>query len=116
MTQRKKRKLFGRSVHLDIVAANERERRSNMEIPYADDGIVPCSLSCRHVGLAHAQKRCGLLAVPATDSIFIIERDMHSKTAPPCTVRWYFDGEDLPFDDGCTILYLNSACHSDDTS
>lgn len=64
----------------------------------------------------HMLKKCRLLAVPATDSIFIIERDMHSKTAPPCTVRWYFDGEDLPFDDGCTILYLNSACHSDDTS
>ena len=58
-------------------------------------------------------------ALPETYIIFITENDYYGLGKPLYTVRKIIDctdanGNDLPFDDGCTILYVNGAYRGED--
>ena len=118
MTQREKRNLFGRSVRLDIVAEDESGRLYNVEIQRADEGTDPRRARYHAAMLdSHALKKGDAFsALPETYIIFITENDYLGKGKPSYKVEKHFncDGEHLPFDDGCTIIYVNGAYRGDD--
>ena len=55
-------------------------------------------------------------ALPETYIIFITENDYLGKGKPSYKVEKHFncDGEHLPFDDGCNIIYVNGAYRGED--
>ena len=118
MTQREKRNLFGRSVRLDIVAEDESGRIYNVEIQRADEGTDPRRARYHAAMLdSHTLKKGdGFTALPETYIIFITEHDLLGKGLPLYKVKKRFDcgGENLPFDDGCNIIYVNGAYRGDD--
>ena len=53
-------------------------------------------------------------ALPETYIIFITENDLFGLGKPIYEVEKTFKGTDLPFDDGCTIIYVNGAYRGED--
>ena len=113
MTQKEKRNLFGRSVRLDIVA--EAGKTYNVEVQRADKGASPRRVRYNLAMLdSHTlKKNDDFSALPETYIIFITENDYAGQGKPFYKVKKCFEDtaaegkRDLPFDDGCTILYVN---------
>ena len=121
MTQREKRNLYGRSVRLDILAEDFSGRKYNVEVQRADAGALPRRVRYNLAMLdSHTlQKKKDFKDLPETYIIFITENDYLGYGKPLYRVRKIFDctdsdGNNLPFDDGCNILYVNGAYRGDD--
>ena len=121
MTQKEIRNLFGRSVRLDIIAEDAEGKIFNVEIQRADKGAsakrVRYNLSM--LDSRTLKKRDDFADLPETYIIFITENDYLGLGKPIYKVRRIFDcvaenGEYLPFDDGCNILYVNGSYRADD--
>ena len=121
MTQREKRNLFGRSVRLDIVAEDTNGKIYNIEVQRADKGADAHRARYNLAMLdSHTLKKGDdFSSLPETYIIFITENDYLGLGKPCYTVKKHFDctdsdGNDLPFDDGCNIIYVNGAYRGED--
>ena len=121
MTQKEKRNLFGRSVRLDILAEDTAGKKYNIEVQRADEGASPKRVRYNLALLdSHTLKKNeDFSKLPETYIIFITENDYLGLGKPLYRVQKKFDctdkdGNDLPFDDGCSIIYVNGAYRADD--
>ena len=121
MSQKEKRNLFGRSVRLDILAEDFSGRKYNVEVQRENSGASPRRVRYNLAMLdSHTlKKKQGFKELPETYIIFITENDYLGYGKPVYRVKKNFDctdsdGRNLPFDDGCNILYVNGAYRGDD--
>lgn len=121
MTQKEKRNLFGRSVKLDIIAEDAEKKQYNVEIQRENKGASPKRVRYNVAMLdSHTlKKKDDFSALPELYVIFITEHDFLKLDKPIYKVRKLFDykdsnGNDLPFYDGCNIMYVNGAYRGED--
>ena len=121
MTQKEKRNLFGRSVRLDIVAEDTAGKVYNVEVQRADKGAIARRARYNLAMLdSHTlKKHDDFSALPETYIIFITESDYYGFGQPLYRIRKSVEitaanGTDLPFDDGCSIIYVNGAYRGED--
>lgn len=121
MTQKEKRNLFGRSVRLDVVAEDTEGKQYNIEIQRADKGAsakrVRYNISA--LDFRTLKKNDDFSALPELYIIFITENDYLGLGKPIYKVKKCFEskdanGDSLPFDDGCNIMYINGAYRGED--
>lgn len=122
MTQVEKHNLFGRSVKLDVVAEDIFKTEYNIEIQRADQGADPRRIRYHQAmldshTLKHNQKFKDL---PNLYIIFILEHDMFERGEAVYLVNRTLnikdeDGNNLPFDDGCNIMYINGDYRGDNS-
>ena len=120
MTQVEKHNLFGRSVKLDVVAEDIFKTEYNIEIQRADEGADPRRIRYHQAMLdSHTlQKGNKFKDLPNLYIIFILEHDMFEKGEAVYRIRKTLDikdesGNNLPFDDGCNIMYVNGDYRGD---
>ena len=120
MTQIEKHNLFGRSVKLDVVAEDIFKTEYNIEIQRADEGADPRRIRYHQAMLdSHTlQKGNKFKDLPNPYIIFILEHDMFEKGEAVYRIRKTLDikdesGNNLPFDDGCNIMYVNGDYRGD---
>lgn len=116
MTQKEKRNLFGRSVRLDIVAEDTSGKIYNVEVQRADKGADARRVRYNLAMLdSHTlKKKDDFSALPETYIIFITENDFYELGKPFYKIRKVVEEADLPFDDGCNIIYVNGAYRGED--
>lgn len=121
MTQKEKRNLFGRSVKLDILAEDFSGKKYNVEVQRENAGASPRRVRYNLAMLdSHTlKKNQDFNELPETYIIFITENDYFKREQPVYKIRKNVeitdkDKADLPFDDGCNILYINGAYRGND--
>jgi hypothetical protein len=121
MTQVQKHNLFGRSVRLDIVAEDIFKTEYNIEIQRADRGASGKRIRYHQAMLdSHTLKKSrDFENLPTLYIIFILEHDLFEKGQPVYYVNKTLnikneEGNYLPFDDGCNIMYINGEYRGDD--
>lgn len=121
MTQEQKHNLFGRSVTLDIVAEDIFKTEYNIEIQRADKGAGARRIRYHQAMLdSHTlKKKTDFEELPNLYIIFILEHDIFNSGLPIYYVNKSLnaedeDGNNLPFDDGCNIMYVNGEYRGDD--
>lgn len=121
MTQEQKHNLFGRSVKLDIVAEDIFRTEYNIEIQRADKGAGAKRIRYHQAMLdSHTlKKQEAFETLPNLYIIFILEHDIFGRNEPvyPVTKSLNIkdeDGNNLLFDDGCNIMYINGEYRGDD--
>lgn len=121
MTQKEKRNIFGRSVRLDILAEDTEGKQYNIEIQRADKGAsarrVRYNISA--IDFHTLKKNDDVSKLPELYIIFITENDYLGLGKPFYEVEKHFkakdaNGSNLPFDDGCNIIYVNGAYRGND--
>ena len=121
MSQVQKTNLFGKSVKLDIVAEDIFKTEYNIEIQRADSGAIPKRIRYHQAMLdSHTlQKSDSYKSLANLYIIFILENDIFGKGQPIYRVKKILDIKDeegnyLPFDDDCNIMYVNGKYAGDD--
>ena len=121
MTQAQKHNLFGRSVRLDIVAEDIFKTEYNIEIQRADKGAGARRIRYHQAMLdSHTlKKKMDFEELPNLYIIFILEHDIFSSGLPIYHVSKTLnakdeDGNNLLFEDGCNIMYINGEYRGDD--
>ena len=121
MTQVQKNNLFGRSVKLDIVAEDIFKQEYNIEIQREKAGAGAKRIRYHQAMLdSHTLKKNEPFDnLPTLYIIFILEHDIFKQKKPIYFVNKTLnvkdeDGDYLPFDDGCNIMYVNGD-YRDDT-
>ena len=121
MTQEQKHNLFGRSVKLDIVAEDIFRTEYNIEIQRADKGAGAKRIRYHQAMLdSHTlKKQEAFETLPNLYIIFILEHDIFGRNEPVYSVTKSLnikdeDGNNLLFDDGCNIMYINGEYRGDD--
>ena len=121
MTQEQKHNLFGRSVKLDIVAEDIFKTEYNIEIQRADKGAGARRIRYHQAMIdSHTlKKREDFETLPNLYIIFILEHDLFGRNEPVYSVSKTLnikdeDGNNLLFDDGCNIMYINGEYRGDD--
>ena len=122
MTQEQKHNLFGHSVTLDIVAEDIFKTEYNIEIQRADKGAVARRIRYHQAMIdSHTlKKQEDFDKLPNLYIIFILEHDMFEMGEPVYFVNKTLnvkdeDGNNLLFDDGCNIMYVNGEYKGDDS-
>lgn len=122
MTQVEKHNLFGRSVKLDVVAEDIFKTEYNIEIQRADEGADPRRIRYHQAMLdSHTLKsKQKFKDLPNLYIIFILEHDMFETGQAVYHVNKTLDikdeeGNNLPFDDGCNIMYINGDYRGDNS-
>ena len=120
MTQVQKHNLFGRSVKLDIVAEDNFKTVYNIEIQRVSKGAGARRFRYHQAMLdSHTlKKKTDFEELPNLYIIFILEHDLFEKGLPIYFVNKILnvkdaDGNYLPFDDGCNIMYINGDYRGD---
>ncbi len=120
MTQEQKHNLFGRSVTLDIVAEDIFKTEYNIEIQRADAGAGGKRIRYHQAMLdSHTLKKStDFDKLPTLYIIFILEHDLFKRGKPIYFVNKTIDIKDeegnyLPFDDACNIMYINGQYRGD---
>ena len=121
MTQEQKHNLFGRSIKLDIVAEDIFKTEYNIEIQRADKGAGAKRIRYHQAMIdSHTlKKQEAFETLPNIYIIFILEHDMFGRNEPIYSVSKTLnikdeDGNNLLFDDGCNIMYINGEYRGDD--
>ena len=121
ITQFEKRNLFGRSVKLDVVAEDIFKTEYNIEIQRADAGAGAKRIRYHQAMLdSHTLRKGGTFKdLPNLFIIFILEHDIFERGNPIYRVNKTLDikdkdGNNLPFDDDCNIMYVNGEYRGDD--
>lgn len=116
MTQKEKRNLFGRSVKLDIIAEDCAGKQYNIEVQRADKGASPKRVRYNLALLDSntLKKNNDFEELPETYIIFITENDYFGQGNPVYEIEKKVKGSDLPFEDGCNIIYVNGAYRGND--
>ena len=120
MTQVQKHNLFGRSVKLDIVAEDNFKTEYNIEIQRVSKGAGARRFRYHQSMLdSHTlKKNKDFEALPNLYIIFILEHDLFGEGLPIYFVNKILnikdkEGNYLPFDDGCNIMYINGDYRGD---
>ena len=120
MTQVQKHNLFGRSVKLDIVAEDIFKTEYNIEIQRAGAGAGGKRIRYHQAMLdSHTLKKStDFDKLPNLYIIFILEHDIFKRGEPVYFVNKFLsikdeDGNYLPFDDACNIMYVNGEYRGD---
>ena len=120
MTQVQKHNLFGRSVKLDIVAEDIFKTEYNIEIQRAGTGAGGKRIRYHQAMLdSHTLKKStDFEKLPNLYIIFILEHDIFNKGEPIYFVNKTLsvkdeEGNYLPFDDACNIMYVNGEYRGD---
>ncbi len=120
MTQVVKHNLFGRSVKLDIVAEDIFKTEYNIEIQRSDAGAGGKRIRYHQAMLdSHTLKKStDFNKLPTLYIIFILEHDLFNQGKPIYFVNKTIDIKDeegnyLPFDDACNIMYINGDYRGD---
>ena len=120
MTQIQKHNLYGRSVKLDIVAEDIFKTEYNIEIQRADKGAGAKRIRYHQAMLdSHTLKKGDdFNNLPNLYIIFILEHDLFKRGNPIYFVNKTLNIQDeegnyLPFDDGCNIMYVNGDYRED---
>ncbi|MBB5226287.1 PD-(D/E)XK nuclease family transposase [Treponema ruminis] len=116
MTQKEKRNLYGRSVKLDILAVDSNGKNYDVEVQRADEGASPRRVRYNQAMLdSHTLKKMQKFTdLPELYIIFITENDYYGLGFPYYAVEKRIKKADLPFDDGCNIIYVNGSYRGDD--
>lgn len=121
MSQVQKTNLFGKSVKLDVVAEDIFKTEYNIEIQRADAGAGARRIRYHQAMLdSHTLQKGGSYKdLPNLYIIFILEHDIFEKGLPVYRVNKILniqdkDGNNLPFDDDCNIMYVNGEYKGDD--
>ncbi len=121
MTQIQKTNLFGKSVKLDVVAEDIFKTEYNIEIQRAGSGAGARRIRYHQAMLdSHTlNKGAKFTDLPNLFIIFILEQDYFEKGNPVYRVKKILDIKDedgnyLPFDDDCNIMYVNGKYRGDD--
>ena len=121
MSQVQKSNLFGKSVKLDIVAEDIFKTEYNIEIQRADSGAGARRIRYHQALLdSHTVQKGGTFKdLPNLYIIFILEHDIFEKGLPIYRVSKTLNiqdknGNNLPFDDDCNIMYVNGEYNGDD--
>ncbi len=121
MTQEQKHNLFGHSVTLDIVAEDIFKTEYNIEIQRADNGAGARRIRYHQAMIdSHTlKKKENFDNLPNLYIIFILEHDLFERNQPVYSVSKTLnikdeDGNNLLFDDGCNIMYINGEYRGDD--
>ena len=113
--QRTIKNLHGHSLRLDIDAVDSSNRRYDIEIQRADKGAQPKRAryhsSLMDGSLLDVGDDFGKL--PESYIIFITENDVLKMSKPVYEIRRQIVGENILFDDGSHILYVNGENSSD---
>ena len=118
-----KTNLFGKTVKLDVVAEDIFKNEYNIEIQRAGSGAGARRIRYHQAMLdSHTLRKGGTYKdLPNLYIIFILEEDIFEKGLPVYWVRKFLDitGNStvtnyLPFDDDCTIMYVNGKYKGDD--
>ena len=120
MTQVQMHNLFGRSVKLDIVAEDIFKTEYNIEIQRAGAGAGGKRIRYHQAMLdSHTLKKStDFDKLPNLYIIFILEHDIFNRGEPVYFVNKFLsikdeDGNYLPFDDACNIMYVNGEYRGD---
>ena len=120
MTQVQMHNLFGRSVKLDIVAEDIFKTEYNIEIQRAGAGAGGKRIRYHQAMLdSHTLKKStDFDKLPNLYIIFILEHDIFKRGEPIYFVNKTLnikdeDGNYLPFDDACNIMYVNGEYRGD---
>ena len=120
MTQVQKNNLFGRSVKLDIVAEDIFKTEYNIEIQREKTGAGAKRIRYHQAMLdSHTLKKNNDFSqLPNLYIIFILEHDLFKKGNAIYFVNKTLsikddEGDYLPFDDGCNIMYVNGDYRGD---
>ncbi len=120
MTQVQKSNLFGRSVKLDVVAEDIFRQEYNIEIQREKSGAGGKRIRYHQAMLdSHTLKKGkDFEHLPTLYIIFILEHDIFKQGMPIYFVNKTLsiqdeDGDYLPFDDGCNIMYVNGDYRGD---
>ena len=120
MTQVQIHNLFGRSVKLDIVAEDIFKTEYNIEIQRAGAGAGGKRIRYHQAMLdSHTLKKStDFDKLPNLYIIFILEHDIFKRGEPIYFVNKTLnikdeDGNYLPFDDACNIMYVNGEYRGD---
>ena len=115
-TQKEIRNPYGRSVRLDIEAADSTGRRFNVEVQRSDRGAVPQRAryysSMMDTRLLKSGQDYSELA--DTYVIFITENDVMGESLPVYHVKRRIREIDAEFSDGSHILYVNGMYRGND--
>lgn len=121
MSQVQKTNLFGKSVKLDVVAEDIFKTEYNIEIQRVGAGAGARRIRYHQAMLdSHTiQKGGSFNDLPNLYIIFILEHDIFERGAPVYRVKKTLDitdseGNNLPFDDDCNIMYVNGEYKGDD--
>lgn len=121
MSQVQKTNLFGKTVKLDVVAEDIFKTEYNIEIQRADAGAGARRIRYHQAMLdSHTLQKGGSYKdLPNLYIIFILEHDIFEKGLPVYRVNKILniqdkDGNNLPFDDDCNIMYVNGEYKGDD--
>ena len=121
MTQEQKHNLFGRSITLDIVAEDIFKTEYNIEIQRANKGAGAKRIRYHQAMIdSHTlKKQEDFESLPNLYIIFILEQDFFNMGEPIYFVSKTLnakdeDGDNLLFDDGCNIMYINGEYKGDD--
>ena len=121
MSQVQKTNLFGKSVKLDVVAEYIFKTEYNIEIQRADAGAGARRIRYHQAMLdSHTLQKGGSYKdLPNLYIIFILEHDIFEKGLPVYRVNKSLNiqdkqGNNLPFDDDCNIMYVNGEYKGDD--
>ncbi len=121
MSQVQKTNLFGKSVKLDVVAEDIFKTEYNIEIQRADAGAGARRIRYHQAMLdSHTLQKGGSYKdLPNLYIIFILEHDIFEKGLPVYRVNKSLNiqdkqGNNLPFDDDCNIMYVNGEYKGDD--
>ncbi len=120
MSQVQKTNLFGKSVKLDVVAEDIFKTEYNIEIQRADAGAEARRIRYHQAMLdSHTlQKGGSYKELPNLYIIFILEHDIFERGLPVYRVDKTLNiqdknGNNLPFDDDCNIMYVNGEYKGD---
>ena len=120
MSQVQKTNLFGKSVKLDVVAEDIFKTEYNIEIQRADAGAGARRIRYHQAMLdSHTlQKGGSYKELPNLYIIFILEHDIFERGLPVYRVDKTLNiqdknGNNLPFDDDCNIMYVNGEYKGD---
>ena len=120
MTQVQKSNLFGRSVKLDVVAEDIFRQTYNIEIQREKSGAGGKRIRYHQAMLdSHTLKKGDdFNKLPTLYIIFILEHDIFKQGNPIYFVNKTLsikdeDGDYLPFDDACNIMYVNGDYRGD---
>ena len=121
MSQFQKTNLFGKSVKLDVVAEDIFKTEYNIEIQRVGTGAGARRIRYHQAMLdSHTLQKVGSYKdLPNLYIIFILEHDIFERGAPVYRVKKTLDitdseGNNLPFDDDCNIMYINGEYNGDD--
>ena len=124
VTQKEKRNLYGRSVRLDILAEDTTGKIYNVEVQRADKGASPKRVRYNMALLdSHSLKKDDdFEKLQETYIIFITENDYFKGNQPLYKVKKLIEipadenqpARNLPFKDGCNIIYVNGSYRGQD--